>query len=85
MPSEIWALKSDLSQRLVDLLIEWSDVIWNVLKNSEIADLTIGFPIVNIAISYEFIENLGCAKLKVTYLCDKSDLSAQISLGIITN
>ena len=36
-------------------------------------------------ISYEFIENLGCAKLKVIYLCDKSDLSVQISLGIITN
>ena len=36
-------------------------------------------------ISHEFIENLGCGKLKVTYLCDKSDLSVQISLGIITN
>ena len=36
-------------------------------------------------ISHEFIENLGCGKLKVTYLCDKSDLSAQISLAIITN
>ena len=36
-------------------------------------------------VSYEFIENFGCAELKVTYLCDKSDLSAQISLGIITN
>ena len=44
-----------------------------------------GFPIVNTMVSYEFIENVGFGKLKVTYLCDKSDLSAQISLGIITN
>ena len=53
--------------------------------NSEIADIAIGFPIVNTMVSYEFIENVGFGRLKVTYLCDKSDLSVQISLDIITN
>ena len=69
----------------VDLLIGWSHVISNIPINNEIADIAIGFPIVNTMVSYEFIENVGFGKLKVTYLCRKSDLSVQISLGIITN
>ena len=41
-------------------------MICNTLINSEIADIAIGFPIVNTMVSYEFIENLEFGKLKVT-------------------